>query len=386
MKIFLQQTVREKALERINFLFDEFDNVIIGMSGGKDSTVTFELSLAVAKERGRLPLKVMWIDQEGEWQGTVDYVKEVMYRKDVEPYWLQIPMVMTNNASSYDRYSYCWKEGDNYLHPKDPISIKENTFGTDRFHELFGAFLKKTFPKEKACYLSGVRAEEAPKRLMSLTSQITYKDVTWGKKFSGNHYTFYPLYDWSYTDIWKCINDDGFKYNRVYDELYRHGVSVRDMRISNLHHETAVQNLLLVQEIEPKTWERLADKIAGANTIKHLDKNSFTCPRELPPMFYSWSEYAEHLTENIVQEKKYRDLILNQVLTYRKYILNPQIERDFYRVVINTILSSDWDCTKLINFVTSQNFNTVKKYVDGGITDENREINRKYDKYVKGLI
>ena len=93
-------------------LFDEFENVVIGMSGGKDSTVVFNLALQVAREKNRLPLAVMWVDQEAEWQGTVDFVTKVMTNKDVKPYWFQMPMVITNNASSFHRYNYCWNEED----------------------------------------------------------------------------------------------------------------------------------------------------------------------------------------------------------------------------------------------------------------------------------
>ena len=119
---------------------------------------------------------------------------------------------------------------------------------------------------------------------MSLTSSLTYKDITWGKKLneSKGHYTFYPIYDWSYSDVWKYIFDNNIVYNRIYDALFTHGVSVSDMRISNLHHETAIQNLLLIQEIEPNTWNRIAERIDGTNAIKHLKSDAFKCPADLP--------------------------------------------------------------------------------------------------------
>ena len=64
MKIFLNENVFDKALERLNFLFDEFDQIIVSFSGGKDSTLTMEMALKVAEERNRLPLKVMLLGQE----------------------------------------------------------------------------------------------------------------------------------------------------------------------------------------------------------------------------------------------------------------------------------------------------------------------------------
>ena len=168
--------------------------------------------------------------------------------------------------------------------------------------------------------------------------------------------------------------------------MYKHGVKVNDMRISNLHHETSIQNLLLVQEIEPKTWNKVSSRIAGSNSIKHLKSDAFRCPKELPYMFKDWEEYAYYLAENLIKEDKYKNALYKRIDKTKKFIINDYIKSDIYRNVINTILSSDWDFTKLNNFLTSQHYNTVKKYVNGQINADNIAINRKYDKYIKGLI
>lgn len=39
MKILSNKNVFDAALERINYLFDEFPNVVAGISGGKDSSL-----------------------------------------------------------------------------------------------------------------------------------------------------------------------------------------------------------------------------------------------------------------------------------------------------------------------------------------------------------
>jgi len=369
MKIYSKQTVFDAALDRIRYLFNEFPEVVCGFSGGKDSTVCLHLCLQVAKETGRLPLKVLWIDQEVEWQGTVDYAESIMSMPDIEPLWFQMPMVITNNASSYERFNYCWRESDRdkWAHPQNPLSIKNNRYGTDRFHELFGAIFKVEFAKTKACYISGVRTQESPKRFVALTETPTYKWITWGKKLNSKlgHYTFYPIYDWDWRDVWKAIHDNGWKYNRVYDAMFRYGCQVKDMRISNLHHETAIQSLLLVQEIEPDTWVRVADRISGANTIKHLKKNAFTCPGELPYMFKSWADYAHHIIDNIIQDDKNKTAILKRMDKGLKTYVHEPIRSAFCRAVINSVLSSDWDWTKLTNFEMSPENYTYRKWREG---------------------
>jgi len=382
MKIYSKKNVLDAAYERINYLFDEFENVVIGFSGGKDSTTVLNLALKVAEEKNRLPLSVLWIDQEAEWQGTVDYAKKIFQDKRIKPYWFQMPMVITNNASSYNRYSYCWneKEKDKWIHPQDEMSLKENKYGTERFHNLFEKIFAVEFKNQKSCYLAGVRTEESPKRFVALTEAVTYKWITWGKVLNKKyeHYTFYPIYDWSYTDVWKYINENGIEYNKVYDGMYQHGITVQNMRISNLHHETSIQNLLLVQEIEPQTWNKIVDRIDGASSIKHIKLNSFTCPKELPYMFADWEEYAYYLAENIIQEDKYRKQLFSKIEAKKGIYIGDNIKHQFWRVIINTILSSDFDFTKIANFeMAPQNYG-YRRYRKGDIDKD--ILNPKYIK------
>ena len=140
--------------------------------------------------------------------------------------------------------------------------------------------------------------------------------------------------------------------------MYQHGVNVVDMRISNLHHETAIQVLLLVQEIEPATWNKVANRIDGASSIKHIKKNSFACPKELPYMFKDWEDYAYHLANNIIQDEENKKLFLNKLDSKKLIYTGDNIKESFWKVVINTILSSDWDFTKIANYEMSpQNMN-----------------------------
>ena len=86
MKVYSKKNVFDSAMDRIRWVFKEFNNnVVCGFSGGKDSTVVMEMALMVVnelKEQGKLPkdykLKVMWLDQEAEWTETCNYCKRVM--------------------------------------------------------------------------------------------------------------------------------------------------------------------------------------------------------------------------------------------------------------------------------------------------------------------
>ena len=218
---------------------------------------------------------------------------------------------------------------------------------------------------------------------MVLTRGVTYKWITWGKVLNKrqNQYTFYPIYDWSYTDVWKYIESTGSKYNKVYDQMFRFGIPVNGMRISNLHHETALKHLTEVQEIEPETWVRLQNRIDGANTIKQIKSKSFACPTTLPKAFESWKEYAYYLAENIIQEDEYRKKWEKQIQYDYKFSFiekGDSIESDFWKVAINTILSSDWDFTKMKNFRLTQHVNAFRQFHRGIYKQEMV----KYSKYL----
>ena len=67
-KIFLPIDVLTAARDRIERTFDDFAHVYVAFSAGKDSSVLLNLALEIARERNRLPLDVMIVDLEAQYQ------------------------------------------------------------------------------------------------------------------------------------------------------------------------------------------------------------------------------------------------------------------------------------------------------------------------------
>ncbi|HBD2730014.1 TPA: phosphoadenosine phosphosulfate reductase family protein, partial [Campylobacter jejuni] len=78
--------VLEATKKRIAYLFDNYDNIQLSFSGGKDSTVLFHLLNDEAEKRNR-KFFVYFQDQEAEYQNTIDFVEWVMSQKNVIPLW-----------------------------------------------------------------------------------------------------------------------------------------------------------------------------------------------------------------------------------------------------------------------------------------------------------
>lgn len=348
-KFYRQENVYEMAKRRIAWLFDEFPDLYVSVSGGKDSTVLFHLALEVARAKGRLPLKLFWIDQEAEWQATVDITEQWMTHPDVEPLWLQVPFKIFNATSVTDHWLNAWDPADEskWMRPHHPLAITENVYKTDRFAELFAGAIRHHFGDGKACSLSGVRAEEARLRLMGLTYYANYKWVTWGavqnKKL--NQHTFYPLYDWSYTDIWKAIHENGWAYNRIYDLMFQRGASPRNMRVSNLHHETAVKSLFELQELEPDTYARLVARIEGIDAAAKFGEADYF-PKTLPFMFSDWREYRDYLLLQHLVGDDYRPK-LKHLFDQMDARPAPGFEEMIHKVQVNSILTNDHEGAKL---------------------------------------
>lgn len=363
MRIYRSQNVLDASLDRIRWLYDEFDDVIVSMSGGKDSTVIFHLAQMVAEEKGRLPVPVMWLDQECEFAGTVDYMRTIMYREDVLPRWFQIPFRLFNATSKDDSWLNVWGPGEEWVRDKDPIAVTENTYGTDRFRGLLDAITAQDYAGKRAVALTGMRAEESRTRFASITSKPTYKWATWGAKNKqardGEFYSMHPIYDWGYLDVWKAIHDHGWPYNSHYDAMHRYGVPVKQMRVSNYHHETAVHALFYLQEIEPDTYERAVQRIGGLDTAGKMGKADFFV-RDLPFMFRDWREYRNYLLAHLIEPDLQPRFLRKFAAMQAKfdegfYVRVKTTEEQMYRAQVQSILTNDWEWTKLQAWILARN-------------------------------
>lgn len=384
---FMPGNVYEAALKRLRWLYTEFDGkVSISNSGGKDSTVLLELCAIVAKELGYLPIRVMWLDQECEFQATVDYQRHLMYeRDDVDFRWYQIPFMLENATNHDNPWLHVWGPGEEWVREKEPNSIHDNTYNAQHFYSVLNAIAMQDLDKTW-CLLDGMRIEESPTRRMAMTSRPVYKWATWSSNDGTKtdpRYRFHPLYDWSYRDIWKAIYDHEWRYNTHYDFLFQKGIKVQNMRVSNYHHETALPSLSHLQEIEPETWERATKRLEGISTAGHIQDDQF--PTKLPYMFTSWDEYCRYLIENLSKLPEHRAQFYDQYEMMQRACRHLPLD-ELAQWMILSVIRNDLYGTTINNFVSTRRTSrlTEAELAEHGLTPEDVRGKRKAPSKRKG--
>ena len=98
MKKYLDINVYEATQARLKYIFDNFDNIYVSFSGGKDSGLLLNMVLDY-KRRNNIQKKigVFHQDFEAQYQTTTDYVTRMFENNinDIEPYWVCIPQALS---------------------------------------------------------------------------------------------------------------------------------------------------------------------------------------------------------------------------------------------------------------------------------------------------
>ena len=108
-----EENVYEALQERFHFLFREFENIYVSFSGGKDSGVLLNLLLDFKREH--YPERLIGLfhqDFEAQYTMTTEYVERTFQKleKEVDPYWVCLPMATRTALSSYEMYWYPWDD------------------------------------------------------------------------------------------------------------------------------------------------------------------------------------------------------------------------------------------------------------------------------------
>lgn len=284
-KIYLQKDVLTAARERMAFVFDHYDRIVVSYSGGKDSTVLLELARQEAVRRKR-QIYALFVDPEAQYSETISQIEHaILGDPTIIPFWICVPLLWRNGVSVFQPHWRSWDpdEQERWVRPmpthacvhSDPAEFPfyDVNFGID---EVVGEFPKWLIqPGEQYASLVGIRADESFHRYTAIKGKrrksylrIGDHKVHWSTipdEKQPEIVNFYPIYDWGVGDVWRYIHDTGVRYNRIYDLMYRAGVPFTEQRICQPYGDEQRRGLDLWAKIEPETWSKALDRVAGVN-------------------------------------------------------------------------------------------------------------------------
>jgi predicted phosphoadenosine phosphosulfate sulfurtransferase len=292
--------VYDAAIKRFEYLFDNFDKVVVSFSGGKDSTVCLNLALEVAKKKNKLPLDVYFWDEEAIHPDTIEYVERVRQLPEVRFKWLCIPIRHRNACSRKEPYWQCWDPHKKDLwvrdmpdNPSVVTEMKEFKWGDsvpDIAHYVYG-------PEHgTVADVRGIRADESLRRYRSVAQKTK---LNWlGGPRNGHNYPVSPIYDWTTFDVWTAPRLFGWDYNRSYDIMSMLGVAPSTQRVCPPYGEEPLGGLWIYAQGWPQLWHKMINRVHGAATAgRYANTELYGFGKLQLPEGMTWRDWTYALLE-----------------------------------------------------------------------------------------
>lgn len=319
-KKYLKKNVYDSLQARLNFIFEEFENIYVSFSGGKDSGLLLDLVLDYRNKHH--PYRLIGVfhqDFEAQYSDTTAYVERTMERikDEAELYWVCLPMATRTSLSNYEMFWYPWddEKKDSWIRPmpqhecvinkeNNPITTYRYKMHQEDLAKQFGRWYRISHRNKSTICLLGIRAEESLQRYSGfMNKKYAYKDQCYITKHFKNVWAASPLYDWTTSDVWHAIATEGYDYNKLYDLFYLAGIKPSLMRVASPFNDYAKESLNLYRVIDPETWVKLIGRVNGVNFGNIYGKTKAMGYRNITlPEGHTWQSYTKFLLSTLTPE------------------------------------------------------------------------------------
>ena len=372
--------VYDAAMKRIEYLFNEFEQIIISFSGGKDSGVMLNITLDYAKKTNQLhKVGVYHMDYEAQYEMTTEYVTRTFNTlpEGVAKYWVCLPIKAQCATSMFQSFWQPWRIEEKQIWCRElPIEcINESNFNMGFDYQISDYDFNLKFAKwisknKKTCFLIGIRTQESLHRYKAVnkfSDKNEYKSKKYTSAVSKNCFNAYPIYDWLVDDVWVANYKFKFDYNRLYDLMHKAGVKANQMRVASPFNDCATESLKLYKVIDPKNWGKLIGRVNGVsfaglyggttamgwNTIKKPDH-------------FTWKEYMYFLLDTLPEETRQNYMRKLKVSFAYWLELGGALPNEIVEKLIKTNI--DYEClgkpTNNRNYTTDYQVIKFKEYLD----------------------
>lgn len=302
----VNQDVWSLAVERMMRAYQMFDHIAVSFSGGKDSTACLHVVLEAARASGRLPLDVVFLDEECIPYETEEYVRRVAALPGIAMRWYALPVKHRNSCSPTEHSWYPWDPDipEKWVRPLPPEAVPLPGFTKGmRWQEIQGLIYGHI--SGSVGIVMGIRAQESVTRYRAVARR---RAVHWvipysegmpgpGGRKPRHLWKVYPIYDWTTEDVWTAPARLGWGYNRAYDLLEMAGLPPLQQRCAPPFGDEPIRGLWTFQVCFPAIWEKMHDRVPGAATAARYGRTGLYGfgERWEKPAGQTWPEYIRTL-------------------------------------------------------------------------------------------
>ena len=291
------ENVLQAARKRINRLLDYNLPYVVSFSAGKDSTTVLMLSLEQAALRGRLPLQVVFLDEEVLDPDTIAYAEQVRQRPDVDFKWFCVPIRHTLRARGRSHW-YTWDPDERKVWSRDlPAGAITEVPGTTK-DASYRDILKAYYRGQKFVCAAGIRARESFNRRRSIVVGGDYIVE------DGNCIYAKPIYDWNADDIWRAIIRFKWPYSKCYEKMRTVGLPLTRQRIGPWGNVAQAQIMDLWAQFYPDFWQRAIVRLPELRPAAMYGKSKLYRDILSKPDGLTWQEYCMRLVEQLDDESQ----------------------------------------------------------------------------------
>lgn len=297
---YLDVDVLEAAIDRVRYLYLNYDNIWWAYSGGKDSQVNIELADIVTKcmiSRGEIAeqkVNVYFRDEE--------VIPDIVWQECAKQYesgrwnfrYYAVPMSSRKfMLGKLEKYTM-WAADREHIRKPPPFAIRElrtpegevvdtsDLTQKDMDDLMFGDL------EGDVVLCTGVRADESLMRFAGVLQNKS--EHNWLGVGSKIHHAK-PIYDWTETDVFKFFYDFDVQYCKIYDEQVWAG---RNLRVSSSLHEMESVNAHFIKAMYPTYYHQLVaifpELEAHTRYWKEYDQTGVM--KRFPPTFDGIREYC----------------------------------------------------------------------------------------------